>query len=78
MPTTMQVPVQEHVSESGWVQPAVIVEYSALEYHPLNKSRTMSSNITPYSQNLDSCLSSAIKVATVSPGCCSLKINLKP
>ena len=32
MPTTLQVPVQEHVSESGWVQPAVIVEYSALEY----------------------------------------------
>ena len=77
MLTTLQVPFQEQASESGWVQPAVIIEYSAVEYHPLNKSHTMSSNITPYSRNLNSCLSSAVKVATVSPGCGSLKINLK-
>ena len=34
--TTLQVPVQEHVSELGWVQPAVIVEYLAVKYQPLN------------------------------------------
>ena len=36
LPTTLQVPVQEHLSELGWVQPTVIIEYSAVEYHPLN------------------------------------------
>ena len=76
LPTTLQVPVQEHVSELGWVQPAVIVEYSAVEYHP-KQSCSMTSNISPYSENLDSCLSSAIKVASLYPGCCSLKLNLK-
>ena len=37
MPTKLQEAVQKHVSELGWVQPAVIIEYSAVEYHPLNK-----------------------------------------
>ena len=31
LPTIVQVPVQEHISELGWI----IVEYSVVKYYPL-------------------------------------------